>query len=159
MEPRFYHEAINDANWREAMTKEIEALELNDLWAMVDLPPGRQPINCKWVYKVKYNTGGRIKRYKSRLVIQGLKQVECFDFNETFASITYMISVRYFLVVAIAAAKGWDLHQMDVNNTFLHGDLEEEVYMTLPLRFGRSYPNKVCQLQKSLFGLKQATIQ
>jgi len=85
-------------------------------------------------------------------VIHGDKQVEGFDFTATFAPMAKMTSVRCFLV--FATTKGWELHQMDVNNAFLHGDLEEEVYMTLSLGFKASRPNKVCKLQKSLYGLK-----
>ena len=83
------------------------------------------------VYKIKYNAYGSTKRYKTRLVIQGHKQMVVFDFNE--APVAKMASVRCFL--GVTATKGWDLYQMDVNNAFLHGDLEDEVYMNLPLGF------------------------
>ena len=136
------------------MAREIEALDLNNTWTIVDLPPRRKAINCKWVYKVKYNADGSIKRNKDRLVIRGDKQVEGFDCNETFAPVAKMISVRYFL--SVTAAKGWELHQMDVNNAFLNGVLEEEVYMTLSPGFKTKSPNKLCQLQTSLYVLKQA---
>ena len=90
-------------------------------------------------------------------MIRGDKQVEGFDFTETFAPIAKMTSVRCFL--SVAATRGWELHQMDVHNAFLHGDLEEDIYMTLPLGFKSSYGNKVCKLQKSLYGLKQTPRQ
>ena len=157
VEPRFFHEAIQDSKWQEAMVKEIEALELNNTWSIVDLPPGRKPISCKWVYKVKYHSDGSIERYKARLVIRGDKQVEGFDYTETFAPVAKMASVRCFLT--IAAARGWELHRMDVHNAFLHGDLDEEVYMTLPPGFKTTNSTKVCCLQKSLYGLKQALTQ
>ena len=91
------------------------------------------------------------------MVIRGDEQVKGFDYNETFAPVAKMTSVRTFL--AITAAKGWALHQMDVHNAFLHGDLEEEVYMTMPPGFRTSNPHKVCRLHKSLYGLKQAPRQ
>ena len=128
VELRLFHEVVKDPKWREAMPKEIEALELKHTWNIVDLPPGRKPINCKWVYKAKYNSDGSIEKYKTRLVIQGDKQVEGFDYNKTFVPVAKMTSIRCFL--SVAAAKRWDLHQMDVNNAFLHEDLEEKVYMS-----------------------------
>ena len=130
VEPKSFREAVKDPCWREAMAIEIEALELNKTWTIVDLAPGRKLINCKWVYKVKYNFDGTIERYKARLVIWGDKQVEGLDYKETFTLAAKMASVRYFL--SVAATKGWEWHQMNVNNAFLHGDLEKEVYMTLP---------------------------
>ena len=144
VEPRTFQEAVKDPNWRMAMAKEIEALELNKTWAIVDLPPGRKPISCEWVCKVKYKPDGTIERYKARLVVRGDKQVEGFDYNETFAPVVKMASIRCFLAVAVA--KGWALHQMDVNNVFLHGDLDEEVYMTLPPGFKTTTSNQVCRL-------------
>jgi len=151
VEPRFFHEAIKDPKRREARAKEIEALELNHTWSIVDLPPSRKPISCKWVYKMKYHSDGSIERYKARLVIRGDKQVEGFDYTETFALVAKMASVRCFLTVA--AARGWEPHQMGVHNSFLHGDLDEEVYMTLSLGFKTTNFSKVCRLQKSLYGL------
>jgi len=115
------------------MAEEIKALEDNATLEIVGLPPGKKPISCKWVYRVKYNSYGTIQRYKAQLVIRGEHQVEGFDYNETFALVAKITSVRCFLIVAIA--KGWKLHQMDVNNAFLHRDVEEEVYMRMPPSF------------------------
>ena len=139
------------------MIKEIDALEVNNTWGIEELPSGKKPINCKWVYKVKYKSDGSIGRYKARLVICGDEQVKGFDYHETFSPVAKMTSVRIFLTVAIA--KGKELHQMDVNNAFLHGDLDEEVYMTMPPGFRTSNHHKVCCLYKSLYGLKQAPCQ
>jgi len=144
VEPKFYHEAVRGEKWREEMAKEIEALEQNNTWTLVDLPPGRKPISCKWVYKVKYQADGSIERCKARLVIRGDKQVEGFDFTETLAPAAKMTSVGCFL--AVAAARRWEMHQTNVNNAFLHGDMEEDVSVTLLPGFKTSNPNKVCKL-------------
>jgi len=157
VEPIFFHEAVKDSHWKDAMIKEIDALEKNNTWSVVDLPPGNKLINCKWVYKVKYNSDDSIEWCNARLVIRSDEQVAGFDYNETFAPVAKMTTVRTFLAVAVA--KGWALHQMGVHNAFLHGDLEEEVYMTMPPGFRSSNPHKVCRLHKSLYGLKQAPRQ
>lgn len=136
------------------MVKEIEALEENNTWSIETLAHGKKPIKCKWVFKVKDKSDGSIERYKAQLVIRGDEQVEGFDYNDT--SVAMMTSVRTFLTVA--AAKGWELNRMDLN-TFLHGDLDEEVYMTMPSGFRTSNPNKVCRLKKSLSNLKHAPRQ
>ncbi|XP_074318061.1 uncharacterized protein LOC141654847 [Silene latifolia] len=153
-EPSTFREAMQVKEWRDAMQHEIAALERNNTWTLEDLPPNKKAIGSKWVYKIKYNADGSIERYKARLVVLGNRQVEGIDYNETFAPTVKMVTVRTLL--AIAAAKGWDLHQMDVHNAFLHGDLNEEVYMKPPPRYSSDSNGKVCRLQKSLYGLRQA---
>ncbi|KAJ4769381.1 hypothetical protein LUZ62_053638 [Rhynchospora pubera] len=153
-EPGHFGEAIKCEKWCEAMRNEIDALERNNTWTVENLPPGKTAIGCKWVYRIKYNADGTVERYKARLVALGNRQIQGVDYAETFAPVAKMVSVRTFL--AIAAIKGWALHQMDVHNAFLHGDLHEEVYMRLPPGFKGSMPDKVCRLHKSIYGLRQA---
>lgn len=122
-----------DPKWQEAMAAEIVALEANNTWTLTRLPASKNPFGCKWDYKIKYKTDGSIERYKARLVAKGFTQKEGVDYIETFSLVAKMVFVKVLLVVA--AIKGWFLGQLDVNNAFLHGDLDEEVYMALSLGF------------------------
>ena len=153
-EPKSFKEAMRDPGWCEAMSKEIHALEKNGTWELTTLPPGKKALGSKWVYKIKHNSDGSIERLKARLVIFGHHQIEGIDYAETFAPVAKMVTVRTFL--AVAAIKKWEVHQMDVHNAFLHGDLDEEVYMKIPPGFHNTNKNLVCRLKKSLYGLKQA---
>ena len=155
--PKTYSKAIQSEGWRNAIKAELDALQLNNTWVITDLPYGKRPIGCKWVFAKKYNSDGTLNRYKGRLVAQGYTQVEGIDYNDTFSPVIKLTTVRLFL--ALAAAHNWYLKQLDVNNAFLHGDLDEEVYMLPPPGLNVSSPTKVCKLQRSLYGLKQASRQ
>ncbi|CAM8877382.1 unnamed protein product [Rhodiola kirilowii] len=158
-EPSSYTQASKDTQWVEAMNKEITALEGNNTWLLTDLPKDKTVVDCKWIYKIKYLADGSIERFRARLVARGFTQIEELDYHETFAPVAKMTTVRCLL--AIAAARNWPLHQLDVDNAFLHGTLEEEVYMKLPPAFYKKEKaaGKVCKLIKSLYGLKQASRQ
>jgi len=123
------------------------------MWEIDDLPPNKKALGCKWVYEIKYHSDDTMERFKARLVIFGNHQVARIDYTKTFAPVAKMTTMRVFLAVAVA--KNWEVHQMDVHNAFLHGDLQEEVYMKLTLGFQVSIPGKMCRLKKSLYGLKR----
>ncbi|XP_074315329.1 uncharacterized protein LOC141651520 [Silene latifolia] len=154
VEPPSFKDAIRDDGWCEAMKLEIDALERNATWELSDLPPDKKALGCRWIYKIKYRSDGSIERLKARLVVFGNHQIEGLDYGETFAPVVKMVTVR--ILLAIAAINKWELHQMDVHNAFLHGDLDEEVYMKIPPGFSRGKEGKVCRLKKSLYGLRQA---
>ena len=152
--PKTYKEAANDPWFNGAMKKEITALEDNHTWDVTTLPPGKKAIGCGWIYSNKYRADGTVERPKARLVARGNRQKEGLDYKDTFTPVAKMNTVRFLL--KLAAAKCWEIHQMDVRNAFLHGDLEEEIYMQLPPGFKTTDLSKVCRLRKSLYGLKQS---
>lgn len=108
VEPQHYQEAILDENWRFAVKDEINALEENGTWTIEDLPPGKKPIGCKWVFRLKFNADGTLERHKARLVVLGNNQQEGIDYSETFALVAKMITVRAFLQQA--ASLDWEVH-------------------------------------------------
>ncbi len=103
------------------MDEKMAVLDANATWELVALPKDKKAIGCKWVYKVKHNANGSVSKYKTRLVAKGYAQTYGIDYEETCSSVAKMTIVR--AIIAMAIAKGWSLHQMDVKNVFLHGDL------------------------------------
>ncbi|MCO5559565.1 hypothetical protein L7F22_013166 [Adiantum nelumboides] len=112
------------------MNEEMDALYGNETWDSMPLPKGKKPIGCRWVYKVKHSSDGSVSRYKDRLLAKGYAQTYGIDYEEMFGPFSKIAIVT--TIIAVAAANGWILHQRDVKNAFLHGDLQEEVYMEQP---------------------------
>ncbi|KAL6327175.1 hypothetical protein AAG906_015214 [Vitis piasezkii] len=124
---------LGNSEWKEAVMEEIRALEKNETWEVINLPRGKKPVGCKWIFTMKYKADGTVERYKARL----------------------LNTIRVLL--SLAANLDWPLHQFDIQNPFLNGELEEEVFMMLPPRFCKEQEEtRVCKLKKSLYGLKQS---
>ncbi|KAJ0555551.1 putative RNA-directed DNA polymerase [Helianthus annuus] len=159
-EPQCYSEAMglkDSLQWELAMKDEMKSLEKNKTWHLIKLPSGKKALQNKWVFRVKDEHDGA-KRYKARLVVKGFQQKEGIDFNEIFSPVVKMTTIR--LVLSIVAAEGLHLEQLDVKTAFLHGYLDEDIYMTQPEGFQvKGKENLVCKLKKSLYGLKQAPRQ
>ena len=154
-EPKSVSEAQANQIWADAMKNEIDSLHDNNVWELVELPVDRKPVGSKWVFKVKTNADGSIERCKAHLVAQGYSQKEGLDYDETFSPVVRSESVRS--VIPLASINGLRLHQMVITTAFLHGDLEEEVYMKQPEGFlVQGQEHLVCQLKRSIYGLKQA---
>uniref|UniRef100_A0A2N9IR39 Fibronectin type III-like domain-containing protein n=1 Tax=Fagus sylvatica TaxID=28930 RepID=A0A2N9IR39_FAGSY len=146
-------EALSHPGWRKAMEEEMHALDLNHTWDLVHKPAGTSIIGCRWVFTVKQNPDGTVDRLKARLVAKGFTQTYGLDYTETFSPVAKLNSIR--IIISLAANLDWPLHQLDVKNVFLHGDLNETVYMAQPPGF-ESKGEYVCHLKKSIYGLKQS---
>ena len=134
--PRTIQEALGHSEWRSTVQEEMNALLNNRIWEIVDLLKEKKAVGWKWVFIVKCKPDGSIERYKARLVTQGFTQIYGIDYQETFAPITKINSIR--ILISLAIHFNWPLHQLDVKNAFLNGDLEEEVFIDLPLGFKKS---------------------
>ena len=137
--------------WLQAMKSKIQSMYDNQVWNLVDPPKGAKVIGCKWVHKIKHDM-----TFKSQLVAKVFKQTRGIDYDETFSLVVMLKSIRILLV--IAAYYYYEIWQMNVKTTFLNGNLLEDVYMTQPEGFvDPKYPNRVCKLQISIYGLKQSS--
>lgn len=137
------------------MEAEIQAINDNNTWELVDVPTGVKVIGVKWVYKTKFSEKGEVDKFKARLVAKGFHQTHGVDFHEVFAPVARWDTIR--LIFGLAAQEGWVVHQLDVKSAFLHGELNEDVYVEQPRGFeAADESHKVYKLRKALYGLRQA---
>lgn len=155
VEPASLTKALTNPNWKQAMQEEYDALLRNKTWTLVPAHVGRNVIDSRWVFKLKTKVDGSLERFKARLVAKCFKQQQGIDYDDTFSLVVKPCTVR--LVLSITLSKGWDLRRADVSNAFLHGQLQEEVYMQQPPGFIDSkFPHFICKLDKAIYGLKHA---
>ncbi|KAJ9559933.1 hypothetical protein OSB04_005093 [Centaurea solstitialis] len=154
-EPVLVEEAKKEPEWVKAMDAEINSINKNNTRTLVNKPMGVKPIGLKWVFKVKKNAHGTINKYKARLVAKGYVQQPGIDFQEVFAPVARIETIRF--LIALAVTNGWELHHLDVKTTFLHGELKETVYVSQPEGYiKKGNEHKVYRLTKALYGLRQA---
>ncbi|GJZ98979.1 retrotransposon protein, putative, ty1-copia subclass [Tanacetum coccineum] len=158
-EPTSYKAAILDFEsnkWIDAMNAEIQSIMDNMLWILIDLPPGCKTVGSKWIFKKKTDMDGIVHTYKARLVAKGYTQLYGVDYEETFSPVADIRAIR--ILISIAAFYDYEIWQMDVKTAFLNGYLDEDIYMVQPEGFvDPNHPRKVCKLQRSIYGLKQAS--
>lgn len=129
-EPHNYEQVVKEINWRLAMDEEIASIKRNDTWGLTKLPNGHKVIDLKWFFKLKKNENGEIVKYKARLVAKGYVQEHSVEYDEVYAPVTRLETVR--LLLALAAKNDWRVHHLDVKTAFLNGDINEEVYVAHP---------------------------
>ncbi|KAA0033403.1 retrovirus-related Pol polyprotein from transposon TNT 1-94 [Cucumis melo var. makuwa] len=154
-DPICFEDVVQNENWRLAMDNEIKSIEKNKTWTLIELPSGAKRIGVKWVYKTKYNEHGKVDKNKARLVAKGYSQQHEIDYTKVFAPVARMDTIR--MIVALAAQKDWKIFQLDVKSAFLHGELNEDVYVEQPKGYQKKEKEHlVFKLHKALYGLKQA---
>ena len=155
LEPGTIEEAAKQEEGVKAMKEEIKIIEKNNTLELADYPKDKDIIGVKWVFKTKLNPDGTIHKHKARLVAKGYSQQPRVDYNETFAPVARLDTIR--TLIALAAQKGWSIYQLDFKSAFLNGVLEEEIYIEQPPGFVvKGQEAKVLRLKKALYGLKQA---
>ena len=134
-----------DLKWIKAIEEEMGALLKSKTSTLVPLPQGKKTVGCRWVFSVKHKVDGSIEQNKARLVAKVYTQTYGVYYQETFSPVANLNIVRVLL--SLAANLDWPLHQLYVKNAFLHGDLEEEVYMDIPSGYTASSKTRVvCKL-------------
>ena len=155
-EQKSIEKALKDQEWKEAADSEYQSLMENETWKLVKLPTGRKPVGCKWIFKTKCTSDGKVEHYKARLVAKGYTQKPGEDYDETYSPVVKYSSIRALL--AFAVQNGMIVHQMDVVTVFLNGTLDEEIYMEQPPGYiEKGEEHLVCKLKRSLYGLKQSS--
>ncbi|KAG8480419.1 hypothetical protein CXB51_025096 [Gossypium anomalum] len=155
VEPSNYEEAARDMNWKRAMEAELDMIQKNQTWDLVKRPEKKKVIGVRWVFRARFNANGSLNKYKARLVVKGYSQQYGIDFEETFAPVARLDTIK--LLLSLAAQKQWKIHQLDVKSAFLNGYLKEEIYVEQPDGFQiQGHEDKVYRLKKALYGLKQA---
>jgi len=139
--------------WEEAIKAELTQLHSMGTWEMVEKPKDRTLVGNKWVFARKTNKEGKVIKYKARLVTKGYSQKPGMEYNETFAPVVRLETIRS--VISTAAILDWEIQQMDVKGAYLNGIIKEEVYMMQPEGFDDG-TGRVCRLKKTLYGLKQS---
>lgn len=153
--PKSYLQALEDPNWNPSMTLEYDAIVKSETFDLVPRPPDTNIVRCMWLHKHKFDAEGRFEKHKSRLIANGKSQEQGVDFDETFSPVVRPTTIRTLFHVTLA--NDWQVNQLDVQNAFLHGNLDEEVYMFQPPGFvDQTKPNHVCKLKRAIYGLKQA---
>nr|GEW61748.1 hypothetical protein [Tanacetum cinerariifolium] len=155
VEPRSVAQALADPTWVDAMQEEMQQFKFQNVWVLVDLPPGKYAIGTKWILKNKRDARGIVVRNKARLVAQGHRLEDGIDYDEVFTPVARIESIRLFL--AFVSYMGFLVYQMDVKSAFIYRRIEEEVYVTQPKGFvDPQHPKKVYNVVKALYGLHQA---
>lgn len=154
-DPLSYEEAVKSPKWKVAMDAEIRSIEKNQTWSLTELPAGAKKIGVKWIYKTKLNEFGEVDKLKARLVAKGYAQKHGMDYTEVFAPVARMDTVR--MIIAVAAQRSWSIYQLNVKSAYLHGELNEDVFVEQPRGYEqKGGEHKVYKLHKALYGLKQA---
>lgn len=139
------------------MQAKSSTLERTNTCELVNLPPHIKSICCRWIYKIKLRVNGSTRRFKVRMISKGYNQIKGLNYFDTYSHVAKLIIIK--LVIALTTIKNWFIHQLYVNNIFLHGELQEDIYMFGPPYITPSKLNKVCKLIKYLYGLKQTRLK
>ncbi|KAL8116456.1 hypothetical protein AgCh_022816 [Apium graveolens] len=130
VEPVSYHQAVKELEWREAMKREINSIEDNGTWKLTELPDGNKVTGLKWIYKLKRDANGNVVKHKAGLVAKGYAQEHAVDYDNIFAPVTRFETI--YLLLALAAKNGWEVHHLNVKTTFLNGEISEDIDVAQP---------------------------